>query len=131
MILFLRGLFIVILLSMLAVTSWASLHTSLFAIPREVLHHPWFVATLLDAYWAFVSFYVWVAWKEQSLAARILWFIAIIALGNVAMSAYFLRELFRVPARGPLAAVFTQRTPGPAGLPALLVVISIVVYFLA
>lgn len=131
MILFLRGLFIVIVLSMLAVTSWASLHTPLFEIPREVLRHPWFIATLFDAYWAFIVFYVWAAWKEQSLGARVLWFIAVIALGNIAMAIYFLRELFRVPTSGPLDPVFTRRNPGHLLLPAILAALSVVVYLLA
>ena len=131
MILFLRALFIVIIASMLAVTSWASLHTPLFAIPREVLSHPWFIATLFDAYWAFVTFFVWVAWKEGTLAARVLWFVAIVALGNLAMAAYMLRELFRVPATGPLAAVFTRRNAGALLLPAVLTAASVTVYLLA
>lgn len=131
MILFLRGLFILILVSMLGVTTWASLHTPLFAIPREVFGHPWFIATLFDAYWAFVAFYVWVAWKEQSLGARFLWFIAIIALGNIAMAAYMLRELFRVPAAGPLDEVFTRRQAGSLLLPGLLTAAGVAVYLLA
>lgn len=116
---------------MVAVTSWASVHTSLFAISREVLTHPWFIATLVDAYWAFVTFYVWVAWKEQSLAARLLWFVAIIALGNIAMAAYLLRELFAVPATGPLAEVFARRNPGKLLLPATLTAAGATVYWLA
>ncbi len=131
MILFLRALFVVVIASMLAVTSWASLHTPLFSIPRAVFTHPWFIATLFDAYWAFVAFYVWVAWKEQSLAARLLWFVAIIALGNIAMAAYLLRELFAVPAAGPLDPVFTRRNPGTLVLPALLTAASVIVYLLA
>ena len=118
---------------MLAVTSWASLHTPLFAIPREVFTHPWFIATLFDAYWAFVAFYVWVAWKEQSLAARVLWFVAIIALGNIAMAAYFLRELFGVNAAdaNALNVVFTRHNPGTLVLPGLLTATSVAVYLLA
>ena len=131
MIWFLRVLFAVVIASMLAVTSWASMHTPVFAIPRAVFTHPWFIATLFDAYWAFVAFYVWVAWKEQSLAARILWFIAIIALGNIAMAAYFLRELFHVPADGPLDLVFTRRNPGTFVLPGALAAASVAVYLLA
>lgn len=116
---------------MLAVTSWASLHTPLFEIPREVLRHPWFIATLFDAYWAFVAFYVWVAWKERSLAARVLWFIAIIALGNITIAIYFLRELFRVPASGPLDLMMSTRNPGAVRLPAILTAASVVIYLLA
>ena len=131
MIIFLRALFIVVLASMLGVTTWASLHTPLFAIPREVISHPWFIATLCDAYWAFIAFFVWVAWKENSPAARLLWFIAIVALGNISMAAYLLRELFRVPATGPLDDVFIRRNPGKALLPGLLTAASVAVYLLA
>ena len=133
MILFLRALFIVIIASMLAVTSWASLHTPLFSIPREVFTHPWFIATLFDAYWAFIAFYVWIAWKEQSLAARVLWFVAIIALGNIAMAAFMLREFFAVSAAdsSALATVFTRRNAGTLVLPGVLTAVSIAVYLLA
>ena len=131
MILFLRSLFIAVVVSMLGVTTWASLHTPLFGIPREVLGHPWFIATLMDAYWAFIAFYVWVAWKEQSTGARLLWFFAIIALGNIAMAVYLLRELFRVPVDGPIDAVFSRRNPGTLLLPGLLTALSAAVYLLA
>lgn len=131
MIIFLRVLFLVVIASMLAVTTWASLHTPIFSIPRDVFTHPWFIATLFDAYWAFIAFYVWVAWKEQSAAARIGWFVAIIALGNIAMAVYMLRELFAVPANGPLDPVFTRRNPGSVLLPVLLGAAGVGVYLLA
>ena len=131
MIIFLRALFVVVIASMLGVTTWASLHTPIFSIPREVFTHPWFIATLFDAYWAFIAFYVWVAWKEQSAAARVGWFVAIIALGNIAMAAYLLRELFAVPANGPLDPVFTRRNAGSVLLPVLLAVAGVGVYLLA
>lgn len=131
MIIFLRALFIVVIASMLAVTTWASLHTPIFSIPRDVFTHPWFIATLFDAYWAFIAFYVWVAWKEQSAAARIGWFVAIIALGNIAMAVYMLRELFGVPANDPLDPVFTRRNPGSVLLPVLLGAAGVGVYLLA
>jgi hypothetical protein len=131
MIIFLRALFLVVIASMLAVTTWASLHTPIFSIPRDVFTHPWFIATLFDAYWAFIAFYVWVAWKEQSAAARIGWFVAIIALGNIAMAVYLLRELFAVPAAGPLDPVFNRRNPGSVLLPLLLGAAGVGVYLLA
>jgi hypothetical protein len=131
MIIFLRVLFLVVIASMLAVTTWASLHTPIFSIPRDVFTHPWFIATLFDAYWAFIAFYVWVAWKEQSAAARIGWFVAIIALGNIAMAVYMLRELFAVPADGPLDPVFTRRNAGSVLLPVLLGAAGVGVYLLA
>lgn len=127
----LRFLFLIVIASMLGVTGWASLDTPLFDIPRNVYTHPWFIATLVDAYWAFITFFVWVAWKEQSHAARALWLVAILALGNMAMAAYFLRELFSTPADGPIDPVFTRRNPGTLLMPALLAIGGVAIYLLA
>lgn len=131
MVIFLRVLFIVVIASMLFVTTWASLHTPLFSIPRDVWAHPWFIATLVDAYWAFLTFFVWVAWKEQSLLARVLWLPAILALGNLAMAAYMLRELFRVSSGAAISPIFTQRNPGSLVLPSVLTGAAVGVYLLA
>ncbi len=116
MITFLRGLFIAILLSMLWVTTWASLHCPLFGVPREVFTHPWFIATLADAYWGFITFSVWVCYKQTAWTARIAWLLAILLLGNVAMSLYCLVELFQVPRDGRVADVLTAPRPGVGGL---------------
>jgi hypothetical protein len=116
MILFLRGLFVAILLSMLWVTSWASLQCPLFGIPHAVYAHPWFIATLADAYWGFTTFFVWVCYKQTSWIARTAWFLAIMLLGNVAMSLYCLDELFRTPRAGRVTDVLTVRRPGIGGL---------------
>jgi hypothetical protein len=132
MIWFLRLLFILVIVSMLGVTSWASLQQSLGDFARSAtFREPWVIATLFDAYWAFIAFYVWVAWKEQSLAARVLWFVAIILLGNLAMAAFMLRELFAVPVAGPLDPVFARRNPGTLPLPGLLTAAAVGVYLLA
>jgi predicted permease len=128
---FLRLLFFAVLGSMLWVTSWASRQQSLFAIPHEVVTNPWFIATLFDAYWGFVTFLVWQAWKEQSLAARVLWFVAVVLLGNIAMSLYVLVELFRVHETARLGEVITRRNPGRLPLPAALVAVAIGVYLCA
>jgi Protein of unknown function (DUF1475) len=108
MVTFLRFLFIVILASMLWVTTWASLQVSVFAIPRSVGGHPWFIATLFDTYWAFITFYLWLAYKEISWASRVLWFVAIILLGNIAMATYCLIQLWRVPADAKLERVLLR-----------------------
>ncbi len=128
---FLRLLFIAVLGSMLWVTSWASFQVSILAIPREVFTHPWFIATLFDAYFGFLTFYVWQAWKEQSLAARVLWFVAVMLLGNLAMAIYMLAELFRIKESAQLVAVFSRRNPGRLALPGALVAASIGIYLLA
>ena len=127
----LRGLFVLVIASMLAVTSWASLHTPLFDIPPEVIGHPWFLATLLDAYWGFITFYVWAAWKERSGAARALWLVNVLLLGNFAMAAYFLRELAVIRTTPEIGLVFTRRNPGTLLLPSMLLSTAVVVLFLA
>ena len=128
---FLRILFFAVLCSMLWVTSWASLRGSIFAIPRDVFTHPWFIATLFDAYFGFLTFYVWQAWKEQSFVARVLWFIAVMLLGNLAMSIYLLGELFRIKESSQLAEIITRRNPGRLALPAALVAAALGIYLVA
>jgi len=130
MVISLRVMFVAILLAMLAGTVRASLDQALFDIPPEVYLNPWFQVTLLDAYCAFLTFFVWVAWKEDTLAARILWFVVIMLWGNFALATYMLVELFRIPASGPLAAVFVTRRPGKLALPLALAVAGVVVYLL-
>ncbi|HYP16454.1 MAG TPA: DUF1475 family protein [Opitutus sp.] len=116
MILFLRFFFAIVLLSMLATTTWASLQCPLFAVPRDVATHPWFIATLVDAYWGFLTFYLWVAYQQTSWIARFAWLVAILLLGNIAMAAYALGALSRVPLSGKLADVLIAH---PAGLETL------------
>jgi hypothetical protein len=130
MILFLRAFFILVLAVMTWGTVRASLAQALFDIPPEVYLNPWFQVTLADAYLAFLTFFVWVAWKESTTAARILWFIAIILWGNFAMAAYMLRELFRVPADGTLAEIFSSRRTATLTLPTVFVAVGVVVYLL-
>ncbi len=113
---FLRGLFLIVLGSMLGVTGWASLQCPLFAVPRTVYSHPWFVATLFDAYWGFTTFYVWACFKQTSWPARGAWLVAIMLLGNIAMSAYCLSELFLPLPGGRLAELLTARRAGPGWL---------------
>src|SRR5579885_3431103 len=55
----------------------------------------WTRATFLDAYCGFLTFYVFVYYRERALG-RLLWFVAIMLLGNIAMSAYMLLTLKRL-----------------------------------
>jgi predicted permease len=131
MILFLRCLFLLVLASMLAVTSWASFQCPLFAVPREVYSHPWFIATMADTYWGFLTFYVWVAYKQTSGVARGAWLVAILLLGNIAMSVYCLAELFRADAAAGLGPVLTARRDGPSRLGLVLAALGVIVIALA
>lgn len=109
MINFLRLVAAFVLIAMLAVTTWASSEIALWKTPREVVLHPWFIATLFDTYFAFLTFYVWLAYKETSNLARVLWLLAILLLGNIAMAIYLLRELFHLPANATMEDLLLRR----------------------
>ena len=70
MIWLLRFAFGGVLITMLCVTSWASALLPLWQTSRTVVLHPWFIATLFDCYFGFLTFYLWVAYRETSWLAR-------------------------------------------------------------
>ncbi len=92
----LKLLFAAIFLGMTVATIRTSMAVSLWDAWDGYAANPWAVATLYDAYCGFLTFYVWVVYKERAWAARIIWFVLIMALGNIAMSAYVLIQLFRL-----------------------------------
>lgn len=71
--------------------------------------NPWATATLWDAYFGFLTFYVWVAWREIRIAQKLLWFVLIMALGNIAMSLYLLIQLYRLKKTDSLSLLFSTR----------------------
>ena len=93
----LKLLFGAILVVMLYVTVAAALERGLFEAGGDLWPDPWFRATLVDAYCGFLTFYAWVFYRERTWAGRGLWLVAILALGNIAMSVYVLARLFRLP----------------------------------
>jgi len=109
MIVGLRIFFFIVLVSMLGVTGWASTQCALWETPREVATHPWFIATLFDTYWGFLTFYCWVAYKERSWLAKLGWLVGILLLGNIAMAVYMLIQLFRVPTTARMEDVLLRR----------------------
>ena len=62
-----------------------------------------------DAYFGFITFFCWLAWRERSLGIKIVWFVLIMALGNIAMSLYVLIQLFGLRADEPASALFRQK----------------------
>lgn len=104
----LKLLFTAILLAMLVVTIKAGMHENLFHAGR-LLDEPWMIATLGDAYCGFVTFYVWVAYKEASWGTRVLWFVLIMCLGNIAMAVYVLMQLFRLPANATMRELLLRK----------------------
>src|SRR6187402_1284033 len=82
---------------MLWVTTRASSMESLFKIPPVVTNDPWFLATLVDAYSGFLTFYAWIFYKHRSPATRVIWFVVLMLTGNIGVASYMLWMLFKLP----------------------------------
>lgn len=105
--LFLKLLFSFIFLFMVFMTIRTSLDVPLWH--ASFAGNPWAWATLYDAYFGFVTFFCWVAWRERSLISKVSWFVLIILLGNIAMSFYVLIQLFSLKPGDSVSALFTQK----------------------
>ncbi|MFA6954518.1 MAG: DUF1475 family protein [Thermoanaerobaculia bacterium] len=105
----LQILFAGVLATMLVVTVRASMAESLLDAWPAFAASPWSVATLFDAYFGFLTFYVWVAWRENTTFARIAWFVLIMLLGNIAMAIYVLIQLQRLAPGEPASAILGRR----------------------
>lgn len=99
-----------VLATMVAASAWASRDRGVLDALADLAADPWGLVTLVDLYLGFFVFYLWLAYKETSLAARALWLMAILTLGNIATAAYVLWQLHRLPA-GATAADLLLRRP--------------------
>ena len=68
------SVFSLFILSLLALTTWASFERNVFD-NAHLLKDRWFLATLMDAYWGFFTVYLWMAYKLNGWASRLLWLI--------------------------------------------------------
>ena len=103
--LFLKFLFGFIFVFMVVATIRTSLQISLWTAIPSFAASPWAMATLYDAYAGFLTIFVWVAYKEDSLWKRVLWFVLIMGLGNIAISLYVLIQLSRLKPTEPASRV--------------------------
>ena len=107
---FLWVLFTAILLAMLAVTTVASLDRGVFEAGSALWQDPWFRATLADAYFGFLTIFVWIAYRERTWLARGLWFVLLMALGNIAIAVYVLLQLARLKPGQGVGELLQRRT---------------------
>lgn len=91
----LKSFFVLVLLAMIGVSTWASLQSNVFEGFRYVIADRWGVATLFDTYFSFLTIYLWIAYKHTTLLARAVWMVLILTLGSIAFSVFILRELAR------------------------------------
>lgn len=106
---FLIVLLSVIMAGMVAVNLWAGLQINLFDAWPDYKENPWAIATLADAYAGFITFYVWVAYRERHYAARLTWFLLIMGLGTITMSLYVLLQLRGLKPAEPLSALLLRK----------------------
>ena len=104
----LKLLFATIFLWMTVLTVRTSLAVSLWSAWDSFAANPWAVATLYDACFGFITFFVWVAYKESTLWSRLLWLVLVLCLGNIAMSLYVLIQLFRLKPDQPAEALLRR-----------------------
>ena len=104
---FLKILFGFIFLFTVVMTVRTSLQVPIWQ--ASFMGNAWAWATLYDAYFGFVTFFCWVAWRERSLGIKIVWFVLIMALGNIAMSFYVLLQLFALKRGEPVSGLFRQK----------------------
>jgi hypothetical protein len=106
---FLKLLFGFIFVFMVTMTIRTSLQQSLWGARPAFMASPWSMATLYDAYFGFLTFFCWLAWRERSTARKVAWFVLVIALGNIAMSLYVLIQLFQLKPDQNISGLFQQK----------------------
>jgi hypothetical protein len=102
--------FSAVLLAMLWVTVTASMDRSVFEAAAQIWNDPWGKATLFDAYFAFLTVFIWIAYRETSWWRRGVWLVLLLTLGNFAIAAYFLLALRGLPASTPWTGLFERPT---------------------
>ena len=106
---YLIALFGAIFIAMIWITVTASLQENVFTAGARLWPDPWFQATLADAYFGFITFLVWVIYKEKSILSRILWTVLVLAFGNITMSLYVLMKVFQLKKDESWSALLLRR----------------------
>ena len=104
----------VVCLGMIAVMlllAWGAVqHQDIISANRLLWPDPWYPVLLVDAYCGFLWFWLWVAWREQSLPRGAAWFVLIMGLGNLATAGYLLLQLrYWQPTQGVAALLLGRR----------------------
>jgi len=100
---------------LLGASIWATGHQSIVVAINDLManpaggNNPWLVATLFDAYFGFLWFWLWVAYKESGWLARVVWLVLIMLAGNMAMAIYMLIQLWRLPAGAGVEQLLLRR----------------------
>lgn len=94
-----------VLVAMIALTVAAAADRGVLEAGRALWPDPWFRATLADAYFAFATIWLWIAWRERSVPRAAVWFLLVMGLGNLAIAGYAIWRLSRWSPRDGAAAL--------------------------
>jgi len=84
------------MLGMLMLLAWEAMQQQdIVSANRLLWPDPWYRVLLADAYSGFLWFWLWIAWREQSVPRGVVWLLLIICLGNLATAGYLLLQLRR------------------------------------
>lgn len=89
----LQAWFTLVFVALLGMTIHASLEKNVLQAFADLGGDRWGLATLFDAYFGFIAFFFFVAYKEEAAWKRALWLLALLGLGNFAISGYALWQL--------------------------------------
>jgi hypothetical protein len=106
---------VIVILGLVGISTWATSHVSLVPAIQDLIanpsagYTPWLVATLLDAYFGFLWFWLWIAYKETTWAMRLVWLVLVLGLGNIAMGAYMLIRIWKLPKNAKFEDLLLRR----------------------
>lgn len=95
MIYFLRILFIILFLTIVYTIVSTSLQSNLFEEWGYLSSIPWMRATLIDFYINEIIIFLWVWYREFTLAKKVMWGVLFFCLGGIATTLYVLIVLFK------------------------------------
>jgi hypothetical protein len=111
-----RGLqawFGLVLVILLGVTIYASAQKSVWRAYVDLGTDRWGLATLFDAYFGFIAYFFWVAYKEASWPKRLGWFVLLMSMGNFAIAGYALWQLARWDPKTGAAGLLLRADAAP------------------
>ena len=72
----------------MAVTVVVGLATAPAGAAAALFDNVWGVATVIDLYLALLAVWIWIAWRDRSIAAATLWAVLLVVTGSVALWVY-------------------------------------------
>ena len=90
-----KGIATLGLLAMTAVLIYGFSVGDFVADGGRILANPWGIVSLVDLYTGFILFSGWIVYREQSIAAMVIWVILMMVLGFFTASLYTLLALQR------------------------------------